>query len=422
MSSTYPAMRGKIGTSEYYVIVMPAKELTEKVKIPSEVEGWDDETIEEKWQRKINYTRVEKFIAPYLANDKSRFFGSLIVTVINPEGLVWEPVTKIAQEIPNVYRINSDNIGFLTLSGSEVMVPLDGQHRLAAMKFAITGKNEKEEVIEGLKPSMDVAKDFITVMLIKHDPVLARRIFNKVNRYARPTSKADNLITSDDDILAILAREQATNLGARIINTSSNTLSDLSGCFTTLATLYGILTTVLKDHNCSTTVLPDSHKTGLLERESQKFFTDFFGEIDLFKKCTRVIDSQGDAERIQLRKKYILLKPFVQWVAATAICEIVDRGIQNGNIIQKEACKLLNKLNWEKDNPLWQNVLLHGDKVLSGDTARKHAAKFIARHLGAKFEPDELASLDNIQRSFGATIRSPKKVLKNKIKGRSKKN
>ena len=37
-----------------------------------------------------------------------------------------------------------------------------------------------------------------------HEGHLARKIFNKVNRYARPTSKADNLITSDDDILAIL--------------------------------------------------------------------------------------------------------------------------------------------------------------------------------------------------------------------------
>lgn len=97
----------------------------------------------------------------------------------------------------------------------------------------------------GLLPSTDLAKDLITVMLVKHEKHLARKIFNKVNRYARPTSKADNLITSDDDILAILARKQADVIGSRLVNTSSNSLSDTSECFTTLSTIYGILGTVL---------------------------------------------------------------------------------------------------------------------------------------------------------------------------------
>ena len=40
MASVLPAMRGKFGSTEYYIVTMPAKELTERLVIPREIEGW----------------------------------------------------------------------------------------------------------------------------------------------------------------------------------------------------------------------------------------------------------------------------------------------------------------------------------------------------------------------------------------------
>ena len=74
MSTLLPAMRGKFGSTEYFIITMPAKELTEKLTVGSDLEEWPDLSIEEKYQREINYTRVKNYIAPYLMNDKDRFF------------------------------------------------------------------------------------------------------------------------------------------------------------------------------------------------------------------------------------------------------------------------------------------------------------------------------------------------------------
>jgi len=74
-------MRGKFGTTEYYIVTMPAKELTEKLTVPRDIEGWEDLSLEERYQRDINYNRVKRQIAPYLVEDDDRFFGSFIVSM-----------------------------------------------------------------------------------------------------------------------------------------------------------------------------------------------------------------------------------------------------------------------------------------------------------------------------------------------------
>ena len=84
----------------------------------------------------------------------------------------------------------------MSLQGNEILVPLDGQHRLAALEFAISGKDEKQRPIPDIQARADVAEDVCTVILITHDGPKSRKIFNKVNRYAKKTTKAENLITA----------------------------------------------------------------------------------------------------------------------------------------------------------------------------------------------------------------------------------
>ena len=50
---------------------------------------------------------------------------------------------KFPKNLPNSLV---NKFGVLYLSG-KVMVPLDGQHRLAALEFAISGKDEKKMIL-----------------------------------------------------------------------------------------------------------------------------------------------------------------------------------------------------------------------------------------------------------------------------------
>ena len=142
--------------------------------------------------------------------------------MLHSEKTDFEPMTKIfGEKVPNLYRSAGSAFGFLTLEGTEVLVPLDGQHRLAALGFAITGKDEKQQQIRDLEPRTEVAEDICTVLLIKHDESKSRKIFNKVNRYAKRTSKAENLITADDDIIAVIVRESVVG--------ANNIIPDVEG-------------------------------------------------------------------------------------------------------------------------------------------------------------------------------------------------
>ena len=88
-----------------------------------------------------------------------------------------------------------------------MLYPLDGQHRLKAIKFAIEGVDEENKKIEGLTLDSSLADEEVTVILIRHDKHKARKIFTKVNRYAKPTTTAINLVIDDHDIIAVLSRK-----------------------------------------------------------------------------------------------------------------------------------------------------------------------------------------------------------------------
>ena len=315
MPSVLPAMQGKFGSTEFFIVTMPAKELTERLVVPKDVEGWEELTIEELYQRKIDYNRVRRQIAPYLALDDDRFFGAFVVSMLHADEVEFEPLGNFVGKLPNLYRSAGSVFGFVTLSGSEVLVPLDGQHRLAALEFAINGKDEKQKPIEGLVANTDVARDDCTVIMIRHERYKSRKIFNKVNRYAKKTSKGEDLITADDDVIAVISREtiaQDDIIPVRLINTGSNTLSVKALEFTTLSTIYEATKVFLEDlenEKINTQRLPAEVNQRRLRDEAKDFWSTICSEISIFNMALLDASEGGDERRRELRKDFLLGKP-----------------------------------------------------------------------------------------------------------------
>ena len=398
-------MRGTFGTTEYYIITMPAKELTERLVVPRNIEGWEDLSIQERYQREISYSRVKRQIAPYLVEDDDRFFGAFIVSMLNADELQFEPITDIYKgNVPKLYQAAGQAFGFLTLQGSEVLVPLDGQHRLAALQFAISGKDEKQQPIADFDPRADVAGDVCTVMLIKHDEQKSRKIFNKVNRYAKKTTKSENLITADDDIVAVIVRDEilgATNaIPDALVNTRSNTLSPKAREFTTLSTLYESTKDLLEDMHgrINTEILPDKPTQRIMRTEAKSFWETVCSEIDLFRAALIDPSEHGDEKRREIRKDYLLGKPIAQWVLVAAIVRLRNPDSETGTRISlAEACNRMNQLNWSVTEYRWQNVLMSGDRVLAGRTAVRFASEVVAYWLGENLSD---AAVDQLKERF----------------------
>ena len=412
MASVYPAMKGQFGSHEYFMVTMKAGDVANQLVIPKEMPDWEDMDLVERFQREINYTRVKKHIAPYLAHDEDRFFGALIVDVLNPEGMEFEPGSKVLAEAPKLYESAAKSFGFLTLSGSEMLVPLDGQHRLAAIKFALTGKDEKQKEISGLASSTDLANDDVLLILVKHDTVRARKIFNKVNRYAKATSKAENLITADDDIIAVLSRDLVadTLIGSDVVSYKGNTLPDRSTYFTTLSTIYDTSKKILEEYHgkVDDQTLPDKATQGLYRRTLEDVWGNLLGGVSIFKTAlqdiaeTKGTTESGNDKRVEIRRELLLGKPFAQQALVIAVLRLFAGETTKGaKLSWDEVLKRINSLDWGVKNSLWQGVLLDGTRIKSGRQNLMYAGRFIAYYLGANLDEKELGQLTELyQASF----------------------
>jgi DGQHR domain-containing protein len=198
------------------------------------------------------------------SNKGSREWGTLVgdpvlATAILDRLLHHATVLNIRGEsysarLPNAYRSEGERMGFLTIERGERIV-LDGQHRWYALRDVIQSADELGD------HQGKVGDDDVTVIIIENeDPRKTRRIFNKVNRHAKPTGRADNIVTSEDDGYAWVTRhllDRDAPLAAReiidggatiqqeLVNWRSNTLSKGMRHLTTISALYESVGSIL---------------------------------------------------------------------------------------------------------------------------------------------------------------------------------
>jgi DNA sulfur modification protein DndB len=389
-----PAMRGRIGSIEYFVAMMKASEVVNSIRIPKEMPDWDHMSIEERYQREINYKRVKEQIAPYFANDPDRFFNALIVDILDPEKVSFDKLSDAAK-LPSYMSELGENFGILKLSGSERLVPLDGQHRLAALKFALNGRDEADKPIETFKANSAIASDDITLVLVKHDRIIARKIFNKVNRYAKSSSKADNLIISEDDYIAHITRDVANDVFKSFVNSKSNTISEKSNDISTLSALYEanllyLSESVFYTKKVNVDFLPDKDTQNLWRREVFNLWEQVTKNIAVLKDALELPEDEGKEKRIELRAEYIIMKPIVQVALILAIKRLMDKGTSLKDIIKK-----ISKIDWSFDSPDWERIAVNpGKKIISGLQSMKLLARVISYRLGEELISKELQVLE----------------------------
>lgn len=394
-------MRGKLGSTEYFIVTMKAKDVAEKMKAAVEIEGWDDLSLEQKYQREIDLGRVRRDIAPYLAGDEDRFFGCLIVAVQNGGEMEYEPVKEVTRGkvFAGSHNLAANGLGFLNLSGEEIMIPIDGQHRAKAIDFAIRGRDDQNKELDFFA-NPNLARDDITLMLIRFDTederLKARKIFNKVNRYAKNPSKAENLIIDDDDIAAVFARRMTEPeeelFSGDLVRISGNTLSNTAGEFTTLSTLYEINKHILeyKQHSYRKTERPSKEEERLYWSEVESVWKRLISDITHFSNSLKDRKKTGNEMRKDIRRVYLLGKPIGQRVLASAFLELTEIG----QLKDAEACERLNRVDWRIDRKMWGNVLTRDStRVLSGVSVMNLGKDFVTYLTGRPMKDAELAAL-----------------------------
>ena len=381
--------RGKMGSNTYYIGKMSAGELVDNVGFASELPEWAEMSADEKIQRQLDTTRVINEIVPYIIEDKDRFFGSLIIDIFSGfDELEFEAVSDIVTDLPAAYRIPMKDMGFLTLPGKERLIALDGQHRLLSLKISLKGfmglpaGTKVTPAVKDLVPHPELAKEEISVIFVEHrDNYKIRKIFNKVNKYARQTSRGDNIITSDDDVFALISRrlfsegEPLERIGnSELVNWKTNALSQRSKHLTTISALYTIAETILKDEEFSSKMLPNEDRIEIAYEEIATFWTENLNKIYVYQKYLEL--ARQDKPVSTLREENLLMRPVTQMALAH-----VAYFAKKKEILWKDIVGKLNKIDWSFNNPLWYNIMVIGSaqkKMITGKEAVRAAGQVIS--------------------------------------------
>lgn len=417
------AQRAKLGSTVYYIAKMPVEELVNSVGLAIELPEWKDMTPDEKMQREPDINRVVNEICPYFIEDEDRFFGSLIVDIYSGfENMKFDPISKyVKDDITFAYDVSMKDAGFLTLPGKERLIALDGQHRLLAMKLSLKGSSAISVAMLGnkkmtpqmtaLQPHPELANEEVSVILVEHeDNLKIRKIFNKVNKYARQTGRGQNIITADDDVYATIARrlfaegEVLHKIGKNeLVNWSSNTLSQRSKQLTTVSALYTIAETMSKDRGWSSKVMPsDEDAIEEVFQENVDFWQKLLDGMSVYQEYLNL--TREDKPISALREDNLLMKPVTHMALAHVAYFAKQKGKEWSDVVAK-----LDKVDWSMDNSVWFNILVipaKKKKVITGKESIRAAGMVISYMVMG----DSMTS---------AEVNEVKEIIKNSTNGQS---
>ena len=243
-----PALQGHFGDWIYYSAIMPLSEVKERIGFASELHR--NERLGDLIQRQLQdsgtgRTNRANEIALYLQANDGRFFNAIVVGIYGGEP-VWHPFDiKARPEFDRAdidYLVEQERVGFLELRGTERLFALDGQHRVAGIKRALTnGEN--------------ASGDILTVLFVPHSNTevgiqRTRRLFVDLNKRAVPVGTKDIIILDEVDLPAILARRFVDehdwfSRGQVDIDRFTSTIPRNSNALFSIATLYRVIKRVL---------------------------------------------------------------------------------------------------------------------------------------------------------------------------------
>jgi DNA sulfur modification protein DndB len=362
-------------------------------------------------QRDPNLRRVREQIVPYLAQHKDRFFGAIIVVV--PEGSIeFDPVTNYARHLPPAYRQEGAAMGFIILSKGGGGVILDGQHRWYA----------EREVIQSWEYLGDeqgsVGDDDLTVIFVENtDPRKTRGIFNKVNRYAKPTSRSDNILTSEDDGYAIITRrlldpdDEDAPLAEReivdeegrvsryeLVQWHSSTLSKTMRHLTTIGAVYDNVKTILVLDGRDDLDRIVSPPEPVLEAAFEKVVPWFFMLLD---RLDAYREALADLDSIRIKRfdvdhpHTLLLRPVGQIALVRGITRAmrVSRDAETGRprLTLGQAIERINKIDFSASaNSIWRDTIVRASgRMVARNEAYNLAANLLAYLIAAEYYTPE---------------------------------
>jgi DNA sulfur modification protein DndB len=327
-----PAMRGRIGSRTYYACLMPMSAIPNLFKFTD----WAGFTPEDREQRVLNEKRVPDLKNYILENEDDYLFSSITASYKS------DPIFVSAT------GVGDGSIGVLKLKLGDELVINDGQHRAAGISAA-------------LKECPAIGEHTISILLFPWESKdRVQQMFSDLNRFVQKTSKSLDILYDKRDTLsaATLAAIDKIEVFKELVSLKSKSTK-----LFTLAALYDAGVELLKGHE-NDEVLANAERLVNYWSAVAAHMPDWIKVLKLQKSAMEV-----RAEKISTHSTVL-----------RALGGLGAELMKEPN--WKERLSALEKIDWSKKNPEWENVCLVANSVVSNRQARAATKAFIRGKLG----------------------------------------
>lgn len=351
-----PCVEGEMGGIKYYQATLPLGEIAKRLVYVAE-DGTEETELplEERYQRKLNETRVERALVPYLEK-VDHFFPPVVA-------------------IGDGKRLHVHD-GMLTLPEDVTFPVLDGQHRLAAIRSYLLRTD--------LTPARrrQVERETMGVVLLDELALTRRQqLFSDLNRNQKVPPKALGILFDQRDVCAVVAKRIAhRGVFTGKVNMESSGLSKRTGHLLSLGLLYEIARTFMY-------VAPGSVTNNELRPEYKSMSADEaadeIGDI-LEKVVLAAMPHHEDVlgavltKAAEVRAQYLCYTSLGWYAMSRAVARLLQFGMS-----QKEIRTRLQEIDWKITAPMWEHVVPGGRVVVRRDTIEFAAALIERKITGA---------------------------------------
>ena len=353
----FAAIRGRQSGDDYYTVVcemalIPKLFLFNETSIPTELRA----------QRHINKGRIPEIARYIVDNPKNYIFSALTASI---DGNVkFKPL-----QIEN----KDTEVGELEISGDAKLMINDGQHRRAAIEKALT-------------ENPDLRKDSIAVVFFKDKGLKkSQQMFADLNRHAiRPSNSIAKLYDHRDPMAEIIRRVvYETEVFKGVVEMERSNISERSSKLFPFSGIYSA-----SKHLVNHKDIKDFNKEVSLVSN----FWEAIGENMDQWKGVRL----GNLSATEVRRDYI----------NTHVVILQALGIVGNELIKKQSnwkskIKNLTKINWLKNNSIWQNRV-----IINGRVVKNSTSIYLASNI--------------IKKTFGLNLNTKEKALESKFKNEKK--
>ena len=401
-NKTYiPAFEAAVGDWKYYICKMKYAEVDRSVRFAHELGGHKE--LSDLIQRGLTDRTSE--IMEYLLRSEHRFLGSLIVATWggDPD---YAPLTM--EDSDGLLAGLDQGFGVLTFDGTHRFFALDGQHRLRAIKDALTR-------------DPDLGSEDICVLLVTHHDTekgreRTQRLFTNINRNAKPTTAGENIALDVDDACAIITRQLLTehpfcSIGGRIkvfsrppnqdgtfTLASKNIPKGDPRAWTSMTVLYELVKALVFDADGSVrdrAVRPD-------DRVLAETYSLVTGRLnDLLEACGDIgvtLEHAQTAKDVRVPESeqgmsHPMMRPVVQQAVARVCCSLVDQD----RLTWDDALAQLRGLPWKLEQAPWNSVFnARTGRMITG----KDHANLLDQLLRIHLRPNSVEEIKRVRRSY----------------------